>query len=281
MNFLRSLEDLVDFLIDFPLGIALLFTDVLVQLSDAALLLEGNLRNLLLDRLSLGLDQVVRVVDFSTPVLRGRVDIDDSIAITALDGLNDVKEDFGVVEGVVRPDDVFEAGENHELILEREGRSLLNHPIEGIAHDSDKHVQERDLHDERREEEQEEAERGVSMALEAVHAELTEHQKVLAEDRVNQEVVEDRFDDGIVRALRVQLQHVCRTTRVSDHDTNDHHKVADIGHRPQDQGHVKRSRIEQSQPINDRLHALTEEDKAAQVSDGDHVARIILTKHSG
>ena len=126
------------------MGIALLFADVLVQLSDAVLLLEGNLSDLLLDHLSLGLDQVVRVVDLSTPVLRGRVNVDDSIAFTALNRLDDVKEDFGVVEGVVSPDDVLEAGENHELILEREGRPLLNHPVEGIAHDGDKHVQECD-----------------------------------------------------------------------------------------------------------------------------------------
>ena len=254
------------------MGIALLFADVLVQLSDAVLLLEGNLSDLLLDHLSLGLDQVVRVVDLSTPVLRGRVNVDDSIAFTALNGLDDVKEDFGVVEGVVSPDDVLEAGENHELILEREGRPLLNHPVEGIAHDGDKHVQECDLHDKRREEEQEEAESGVGMALEAAHAELSEHQKILAEDRVNQEVVEDRFDDGIIRALGVQLQHVSRTTRVSDHDSDNQHEIANIGHCSQDQGHVKRSRVEQSQPVNDRLHALTEENEAAQVSDGDHVA---------
>ena len=153
MHFGRSVKNLVDLLVDLPLNLALLLVDNIIELTDLFVLLWGDLVDLLADLVRPRLDQIMSVEDFASPVHRGWVNVDISIVFYALLRLNNVEEDFGFIKNAVRSDNILEAGKDHELVLQRERRSLLDHAIEGIAHDGNKHVKEGDLHDERRNEE--------------------------------------------------------------------------------------------------------------------------------
>ena len=105
------------------------------------------------------------------------------------------------------------------------------------------------------------------MILEAIHVEFSEHEKVLADDWVNEEIPEDWLhNSAIVARIRVQLKHVRRNADVDQDDRNDEANVSDISDRFCDQCDVKRRVVEKSQPIKYSFDSLTNNNESADVS---------------
>ena len=105
------------------------------------------------------------------------------------------------------------------------------------------------------------------MILEAIHVEFSEHEKVLADDWVNEEIPEDWLhNSAIVARIRVQLKHVRRNADVDQDDGNDEADVADIRDRFCDQCDVKRRIVEQSQPVKYGFDSLAKNNEGTDVS---------------
>ena len=105
------------------------------------------------------------------------------------------------------------------------------------------------------------------MILESIHVEFSEHEKVLIDDWVNQETLEDWLNDSaIVSRIRVQLKHVRRNTNVNQDDGNDEADVADIRDRFCNQCDVERRVVEQSQPVKHSFASLANNYEGADVS---------------
>ena len=89
----------------------------------------------------------MRVVYLTTPVI-GRA-IDSSVVLVVLLRLNDVEEEFGKIALVI--DDasfrhyIHVFSQNHESVLQREGRLLIDHLVKSVGHDRDEHVEDGDL----------------------------------------------------------------------------------------------------------------------------------------
>lgn len=105
------------------------------------------------------------------------------------------------------------------------------------------------------------------MILEAIHVEFSEHEKVLADDWVNEEIPEDWLHNSAIFArIRVQLKHVRRNADVDQDDGNDEADVADIRDRFCDQCDVERRVVEQSQPVKYSFDSLAKNNKGTDVS---------------
>ena len=144
---------------------------------------------------------------------------------------------------------------------------MVDHSIESVSHDSDQHVQESDLGDDSRRNEEHVAKRGIYVILEAIHVEFSEHEKVLVDDWVNHEKLEDWLDDSaIIARICIQLKHVRRNADVDQDDRNDEANVSDISDRFCDQCDVKRRVVEKSQPIKYSFDSLANNNEGADVS---------------
>ena len=105
------------------------------------------------------------------------------------------------------------------------------------------------------------------MILEAIHVEFSEHEKILVDDWVNEERIEDwRDDSSIIARICVQLKHVRRNADVDQDDGNDEADVADIRDRFCDQCDVKRRIVEQSQPVKYGFDSLAKNNEGTDVS---------------
>merc|ERR1719350_2427366 len=89
--------------------------------------------------------------------------------------LNDIQKDFCFIFFLLASDNALHRGHQHQFVLEGVRWFLLHHSIECIAHDSNEHVQERDLGDERRGDEQSPEQSCRNMRLESICLELSKH----------------------------------------------------------------------------------------------------------
>ena len=119
--------------------------------------------------------------------------------------------------------------------------------VESVSHDRDQHVQERDLRDECRENEQDVALCCVGVHFEAIHVEFSEHEQVLVKDWVDEEVVEDRRHDGCIFTscqVGIEIQHVQSGANVDQDDDDDPGYVSNVSDRLQDECHIERCIVE-------------------------------------
>lgn len=105
------------------------------------------------------------------------------------------------------------------------------------------------------------------MIFESIHVEFSEHEKVLADDWVNEEIPEDCLhNSAIIARIRVQLKHIRRNADVDQDDGNDEADVADIRDRFCDQCDVKRRVVEQSQPVKYSFDSLAKNNEGTDIS---------------
>ena len=156
---------------------------------------------------------------------------------------------------------------------------MLNNLVERVRHDGNEHVENRDLRNESRKDEDCVAQTRIRMIVKSIDVELTENEQVLIEHCVNHEVIKDGVDDVVV-SLRtiVELEHIDGNADVKEKGSLDDKEVTDVYHSLNNQRYVECSLSKESQPVNDNLDTLCEYDEDDDISLESHT-RAIESSH--
>ena len=85
------------------------------------------------------------------------------------------------------------------------------------------------------------------MRLESICLELSKHEQVLVQERIEEKVLENRaYYGAIIAEGRVLLQHVQGASTVDKDDDEDERNGSYVDHRLDDERDVERRRIKQS-----------------------------------
>ena len=112
------------------------------------------------------------------------------------------------------------------MALDFEHCSFFLHSVVGISHDRNEHIEESDLGEESRDDEDPVADGGIVIVFKTIHVEFAEDQQVLIYRGVDYELIEDGLDDdAFIVHEGIELDHVHCTSRVDQYDDQDDHEV--------------------------------------------------------